>query len=84
MAKRWVVDGSVKFGRKKESGGLISCDPLIFNVGDFVDVLVTFDIITMSRGPLKTVAVHMSPSHVVRLAKQSEIAKVRATHRHSL
>lgn len=77
IAKRWQSDGSIKFGRKKDGGGIVSCDPLIFNQGDFVDVLVTFDIITMTKGAHKTVSIHLSPSQIVRLAKKDEMAKVR-------
>lgn len=79
ISRRWVLDGAIKFGRKKDSGGVATCDPLIFNAGDFVDVLVTFDIITTTRGPHKSVSVHMSPSQVVRLATKDEIAKVRTS-----
>lgn len=62
-----------EFGRRTENGDVVTCSPLVFSIGDFVDVACDVDI--SYRGS-SGVSVHLAFSRVVQLATASEFPSV--------
>lgn len=52
IAARWTVNEPVTTLRLRPSGEIERCSHLLFNVGDFVEVAITFEVSSMpKRGP---------------------------------
>lgn len=81
MENRWRVTNKMQCGQVITDGmgesRMEYCNPAQLQVGDFVDVCVSFDIVTRKRpGQARSIQVHLTIQHVILLKSADDVLEV--------
>lgn len=79
IEKQWVVSNKLQIGKRSTNGTVCACAPEEIRVGDFVDVLVSPEIVQRRGRGRDDLQVYFDLKGVVRLTTAREL-KVRGTH----
>ncbi|KAI0055900.1 hypothetical protein BV25DRAFT_1921442 [Artomyces pyxidatus] len=83
LLPRWRVTEKVVFGRRISATEVRECDPIVFSVGDFVDVALTVDVAMhngRTPGDPSVTAIHFDFKHVMQLCPAASVATMMLPH----
>lgn len=73
VEKQWVVDHRIGYSLQTENGTRKSCNHFAIRPGDFVDVGITFDILSRFVKGKRTATITLAVKDVLRLRTGSEV-----------
>lgn len=82
VEKQWVVDHKIGYALQYEDGSRRSCNHIAIRQGDFVDVGVTFDILTRYTKHKRNTSVTLAIQDILRLEKAANV-EVNTSHNYS-
>jgi hypothetical protein len=77
VANQWAVRDVLQIGRMLDNGHMAACSPMALNVGDFIDVGVSFEVaVTRSFNGQRRIHIHLVLSHVLQLMPVRKVNEV--------
>ncbi len=73
IAHMWKVEHHIVAGIQRENGTIARANPLVIRRGDFVDVAVNVQVVTMRARRLRKTEILLCPLEVVRLASAAQV-----------